>query len=567
MKIPVSNDEPLVEYRYSTYVKQMIDLIGPKHLRLIAGRGTSKTTDVIADRSQEVIYDMPRSLLAFVSDTFVNARTNIVPTLLEGWREYKGWREGMHFVVDERPPSSFDIPYKPVTNFKNTISTFNGSTFLLGSLDQPSGLAGNSFQHIFGDESKYLDKNKLNVLMPALRGYTKFAHSPFYRGTTFTTDLPNLSKNDHDWILDTEKDMDVEQVKLAYYAGWTLNEINIEIMKAHKRNDRAKIKKLLANKARWMERWYRARYNSTFFMIVSSLANVDILTPGYVYDNLENLGWEEFKQSVLSFKSTLEEGERFYTGIDTKHFYMDGINNDYVQKFGIKDNFKPTSIMLRHVDPNEPLDAGVDFGKMISMVIGQEQGKYYRCLKNHWVLVPESSKEIGKKFRDFWAPHLNKKLYMYYDRSGNQYESSGRDWANEIKQHIEFDEQGNSTDWEVILMSREQATIYQSEEYFFMKQILQETTKGLPILLIDQFQCRELKSSMELAKIKMHFDSKTGKKSVRKDKSSEKLELSKLPMQSTNMSDGFKYLMYRKHWADLVKLTRRSMFTGLDGIA
>ena len=155
---------------------------------------------------------------------------------------------------------------------------------------------------------------------------------------------------------------------------------------------------------------------------------------------------------------------------------------------------------------------------------------------------------------------------MYYDRSGNQYESSGRDWATELKNHIEFDENGKKTGWKVTLMSKEQATIYQAEEHFFMKQVLQETVKGLPKLKIDQFQCKELKSSMELAKIKLHTDPKTMKKTIKKDKSSEKLSLAKLPMQSTNMSDAGKYLFYRKQWAKLVKSGRVELPTGLEGM-
>lgn len=560
------------ELRYATYVKQMVDLIGPKHLRLVAGRGMTKTTDVIADRSQEVIYDMPRSLQAFVSDTFVNARTNIVPTLLEGWREYKGWIEGTHFVVDERPPSTFDIPYKPITSFKNTISLFNGCAILLGSLDQPSGLAGNSFQHIYGDEAKYLNKDKLNVLMPALRGYNKFMHSPFYRGTTFTTDLPNISKNDFDWILDSEKEMDVERVKAALYAGLVLNEINIKLKRAIDLRNKAEIAKQMRLRKKWYVKWYRARYDTTFFYIVSSLANVDILTAGYIYDNLENLGWEEFKQSILSFKSVLEEGERFYVGLGEHHFYDDGILNDYVMKYGIKDDFVESSLMLKYVDPKQPLDCGIDFGKMISMVVAQEKGNYLYCLKNFFTLVPESSKELGAAFVKFFEPHDCKVLNMYYDRSGNQYESSGRDWASEIKKHIEYDDLGRSTDWKVNLMSREQATIYQSEEYMFMKQVLQQTNTGVPGVRIDRYQCKQLKSSLELAKVTIRKDSKTAKTgiykngpNIHKNKKSESLPLFKLPMQSTNFSDAFKYLLYRRHWAKNVKYKPQSLPTGIEG--
>lgn len=555
-----------VEYRYGNPVKQIIDLTGPQHLRIIAGRGTTKTTDIQADRSMDCVYDMPRSVFGFVADTFVNAKDKVIPKLVEGWREYKGWIEGKHFVVDERPPSHFEIPYTPVIRFKNTISIFNGCIFKLGSLDQPSGLAGDSFQHLFGDEVKYFDKKVLDIIIPALRGHSQVSHSPLYRGTTFTTDLPNITKKNHDWIMDTRANMDMERVKLAFRAGCILNDINLKIKQAYDRRDKTALAKLMKQRERWMLRWYKARKNTTFFMVVSSLVNLDILTPEYVFDQLDVLGWEEFKQSVLSFKSALEEGEKFYTGLGFQHFYSDGIINEIVQRTGIKDAAPFTSEMLRYVDPNEPLECGIDFGKMISMVIGQDHNTTYRIVKGLHVLVPESSREIGDKFVKFFAAHKNKKLDMYYDRSGNQYASSGRDWASEIKNSIEFDANGHSTGWEVTLKSKGQATIYHDDEYFLMKHLLAGNVKGLPQLLIDEYQCREYKSSLELAQITVKKDSRTGSNRIHKNKTSEDLPLKKLPMLSTNYSDAGKYLLYRQKWVDLIKYKRSSLPVGISGI-
>jgi hypothetical protein len=45
---------------------------------------------------------------------------NIVPTLLEGWNR-KGWKEGIHYVTDKRPPSILNS-HKPVEIYKHTIS-------------------------------------------------------------------------------------------------------------------------------------------------------------------------------------------------------------------------------------------------------------------------------------------------------------------------------------------------------------------------------------------------------------------------------------------------------------
>ena len=111
--MPTKTHVPLndnVEGRYANWVKQTIDLISPKNLFLIAGRGTAKSTDILAERTQDIVYDMPRAQLALVSDTYFNAMDKIAPGIMEGWRERKGWIEGVHYVTDQRPPDSFKKP-------------------------------------------------------------------------------------------------------------------------------------------------------------------------------------------------------------------------------------------------------------------------------------------------------------------------------------------------------------------------------------------------------------------------------------------------------------------------
>jgi len=539
-----------VEKRFGSWLKQTIDLISPKNLKIVAGRGTAKTSDILADRAIDVIYDMPRAMGALVSDTYVNSLTNIVPTLLEGWRERKGWIEGVHYVTDERPPDHFDIPYKPIINYKHTISTFNGFFFNLGSLDRVSSLAGNSYQHIFGDEVKYHDPEKLKKLMPALRGYAEFAHSVYYRGVTFTTDMPNIMEGDYDWILKGEQEMDQKQIELALQAGLVVNEIRQRIKWAYDRNKQDVLEKEMKNLERWTEKWVRARKDSTFFYMVSSFVNADILQPGYFKDSLKSLGIEEFKASIMSLKPSIKKGENFYGNLTPHHFFEDGVKHSYLDKFSIKDNLKPSSSMLKYIDHVGELDAGLDFGNMCSMVIGQERGSYNYVLKNIHVLAPQSSKELAKKFIDFFEPHQKKVLNLWYDRSGNQYSQIKRDWASEIKNHIEkYD--GKSTGWHVNLMSKGQKTIYQEEEYIFMKKFMGRYYEAIPKLMICQNQCKQLKSSLELTKLEVKKDRK-GSSTIHKDKSSEKLPISKLPMFSTNYSDAFKYYLMRKKYLRLV---------------
>ena len=550
MRTHVSPDSLDVEGRYATWAKMAVDMIAPKNLMFVGGRGTAKTSDIHAERSMDICYDMPGSYQVFVADTYVNALKNVVPTLLEGWNR-KGWIEGKHYVTDQRPPDHFKRPYKPVHQYKHTISVFNGCFYNLVSMDQPTGAAGNSYQHIFGDEAKYLDPDKLKKLTPALRGeYVGFGHSVYYRGRTFTTDMPNISEGDYDWILDAEKLMDVEQIKMAYQAATVLNDTKKQLYNAIRDKDYAKIKRLQKHVKDWTAYWVRARKDSTFFMIVSSYANVDVLSSGYFTDALKALGIEEFKSSILSFKAKVNKGEKFYMNLGDHHFYDDGTIANFYDNYAIGEEFEPTSLGLKYIDHKKPLDAGMDFGNMISMVMGQERGNYFYCLKNLFTLAPESSKEIARKFLDFFQHHKHKELNLYYDRSGNQYASLKKDWASEVQQHIEkYD--GVGTGWKVNLMSKNQATIYHSQEYNFMKNMMGDYHKDIPGVKIDRYQCRELKSSLELSKTKLHTNRRTGAKEILKDKSSEALPLAKLPMNSTNFSDAFKYLMYRKRWVKL----------------
>ncbi len=149
-KTHVSHKDPFINPVYVNWLNLLCQLISPKDLYLLAGRGAAKT-DIFAQRSMDVMYDMPGSQQVLVSDTYVNARKNILPTLIEGW-ERKGWYHERDFVTDVKPPLHFKKCYKNTDSYKQTISTKIGVRIILGSLDQPSGLAGNSFQHMFGDE-------------------------------------------------------------------------------------------------------------------------------------------------------------------------------------------------------------------------------------------------------------------------------------------------------------------------------------------------------------------------------------------------------------------------------
>lgn len=544
-------DSEMTEKRYGNWLKQYVDMVCPKNLYLFMGRGGGKTTDFVSERMMDVVYDMPGCYIALAADTYMNALKNIVPSILEGL-ERKGWIEGVHYVKDTAPPPGWGRPYKPVMSWKHTITFWNGAHCKIVSMDRPSTGAGDSYQHIFGDEVKYLKEKKLKKLFPAIRGeFVRFGNSPLYRGQTFTGDVGNLEHGEDNWMMRMKPRMNKEQIKLILQAAVVLNSWKVKYIRAvEKKMPQSKINIIEQQIKNWEARWKKIRKNSVLFHIASSYVNVDILTRDYFIDQLETMDVDEFITAILSIPPKLEEGKRFYSNLKSDHFYADGYNYDYYDEIKLGDIPADTSLGLRYVRPSQHLEAGFDAGNMMSLVVGQLQGNTMRLLKNHHTLAPENAENLGRYFVDFWRHHKTKVLHLYYDRAANNYSKIGKDFATELKNSIEYGEDGKHTGWVVKMMNKNQGIIQQVKEWSLMIKIMGETDQRLPKLMIDQHECKELKSSLEKAPIiiKQIGD----KRIIKKDKSSEKtLKLSLLPMHSTNYSDAFKYLMCRPEWLDI----------------
>src|SRR5690606_37698959 len=162
-------------------------------------------------------------------------------------------------------------------------------------------------------------EHKIANLLKALRGYAvKYSHSVFYRGHTFTTDMPNTKNiGEHDWILKQVNKMKKSAVLRILRAAFVLNDCIQERVYFEQRNDREEAAKKLRTEDRWRERWKAARMHKeghTLFFIASSLVNIDILTPEWFTDAVQD-DMGDVDTAVLSLKPSLESGERFYANI------------------------------------------------------------------------------------------------------------------------------------------------------------------------------------------------------------------------------------------------------------
>ncbi len=572
---------------YMNKFLQIQKLVSSKNFYGELGRGSSKTTDCLTERMLDVMLDMPGAPCAWVSDTFTNLTNNVIPTVLESL-ERKGYREGVHYVVEKAPPEfnlaeTADLPewlrdhfWKPrnvIVSYKRTIIFYTGMNLTFGSLDRPSTLAGRSYVHVFGDEAKYFKESKIANLLKAVRGYPEYSRSVYYRGVTFTSDVANPSNiGEYDWMAKAAANVNVESVLLVMRAGLVYHESMREYLAAKESwrstgsaRDLRKAQTTLRVANQWRQRWMMLRRrdeNRTFYLRASSFVNADILTPEWFSDALAG-SVPDLNTAILSMRATLSSGDRFYASLSEDNFYYDGIDEDAYDGLGLRE--EEDCRVLRYLDMDVPLRLGVDFGNMCSMVVGQEGAgggrKALRALKFLYTLPPDYVQALGEKFVRYFSPMRCRIVYLYYDRAGNQYRKIGRDAASELKRAIETNgETGQRTGWTVQLMNIGQGTILQEEEYKFMLKFLSGENPRLPRVLIDYYACKPLRLSLQNARVKMKD------KAVLKDKSSERLPAEELPTRSTNPSDAFKYFSMSREFRELARVKASTLAGNLDPI-
>ena len=564
----------LVDVQYQNKFAQIVALVGPRRFFGYLGRGSAKTTDIQVERLIDIMYDMPGAPCGWVADTFSNLTANVLPAVLEGL-ERKGFREGIHYVVEKEPPQftekekanlpewlrpHFWKPFNRIVSYKRTIVFFTGMNIRFGSLDRPSSMAGLSVVHLFGDEGKYMKEAKISNQMKTIRGYRQqYGHSVYYRGVTFTSDVADPShQGEDDWMRKEAKNMNIDKILLVMKAGLVYNEALHEYIRAKEKfckhptdanyND---CKNKLNTVNLWRARWIELRKMedaSTFFLRASSYVNVDILTEGWFADAIA-ADFHDFQTAILSCKPSLQSGDRFYAALNENHFYKDGINEDAYEELSMRD--REDCRVLKYLKLNKPLQLGVDFGNMCSLTIAQDDTigsrDCLRVLKFIYTLAPEYISELGEKFREYFAPMRNKTVHLFYDRAGNSYKKVHRDQASEFKKSIEYDKTGRRTGWTVIMESIGQGNIGQPEEYHFMLTLMSNSQPKLPLLLIDYYAAKHLRLSLENAQTRI----KSGV--VYKDKSTERLPIDQLPTRSTNPSDSFKYLVMTKRRRAIAK--------------
>ena len=142
----------IADVQYQNKFAQIATLVSPRRLVAVLGRGSAKTTDFQVERIIDIAEDMPGAPCVWLADTFSNLTANVLPAVLEGL-ERKGWREGVHYIIEKTPPTfterekanlpdwlkpHFWKPFNRLVSYKRTIVFYTGMMEYDGDLHIPN---------------------------------------------------------------------------------------------------------------------------------------------------------------------------------------------------------------------------------------------------------------------------------------------------------------------------------------------------------------------------------------------------------------------------------------------
>jgi hypothetical protein len=197
MKIRKYSDTTFLKV-YLSVVQILVKLADPTFLFAELGRGSGKTTHILAPRIDRVQNDMPGAVLVLAASTYKSILDNILPGLMEYF--YENYERGVYFEIGKEPPKHFKKCNTYIDNFKHTITFANGCVIQFVSCDRPESMLGKNAAHLFVDELLRIPEDKFTErIIPALRAdRSKFGHSHYFMGITGISSTPNF-ETDEDW--------------------------------------------------------------------------------------------------------------------------------------------------------------------------------------------------------------------------------------------------------------------------------------------------------------------------------------------------------------------------------
>lgn len=521
-------------------IQTRVHLADTQNIWIDAGRGTGKSSYMLAPRLVRVAYDMPRAHLLLIAPTYVDLLSNILPAITSYLNNYMV--RGLHYEYGTSPPKHFKLPIRDVGDYKKALIFENGTAVRFGSMDRPEGILGADFVHIFADELlRYKEEDFVERIIPTLRSNRAlWGRSPYYGGITGGSSTPNLD-SDHDWWLKQEQNQDSVLIDQIMDVALSVDHAKFRYHNSKSEAERRKAESYIL---RWGEKLRIKRKGATTFIKASSLSNILILGIEYLQTQMSGSvsAIEKFKLSILGIRPK-KVAEMFFGKFTQKHIYKDSYNYYRIDLLDATGNYIRSSRDLKYCNPDAPLLAGYDPGHFSSIVFAQEKvatgSKQLKVFKNIYVTHPQSHSELADAITHFFRDHNRKYIYLYHDRAANQQKSTYQSNAAGKTDARILQAELVARGWRVELMDLKRETIYHYLHYILLNILLGEKDKRTPRISICQNECPELVSSI------WHSPLLRKGGEIYLDKSSEdKLDLEDQAMYSTQLGTALMYLIF-----------------------
>jgi len=460
-------------------IPQLAAVMSPqKNKYLEWARGAGKTT-IIAYFIYKMVREMPRATFALVGATYSQILSRTLPSTIEGLEMFNLHQDIDYVVGRSGKKLGYEMPFQPPNQWNNIIHFPNGACFQMVSLDNPnSGRGLNSYAEV-GDEAALFDPEKLFTNVKTTNRSKKeiFKKCSLLGSETYVSSTPITKRGK--WFTDME---------------------------------------LLAKQKPQEYMFSKASAKSNPHLRADWFGKMKDQSPSQMLYEAEILNIRP-KEIVDGFYAQM---------IPAKHYYTD-YNNSYLETLGVvakQEHFN--CHQDNDIKRNEPLIISLDFGVFNCCVVSQQQDNEYRVLKSIWTKSPKLLDDLFiEQFIPYYAPHLEKTIYLYGGHDGNnRLPNSSKTLFEQVTDIL------SQHGWTVYLMTRGAAATH-FDKYLLINSMLKEHQQRLPCIRINEHNNPDLVIALERAEAK---EGLTG--AVEKDKKDERNKL--FPQQhATHLTDAF----------------------------
>ena len=407
----------------------------------LGGRGSGKTHEIGIEMGHRAL-DMAGATFFLSSTTYNQLLTKTLKSIL-GALKSMGFKEGIHFVVGEKPPKWFKKPYDPPGKWEYFISFYTGFCVELLSMDRPDKARGGSYQGGWIDEAALIkEEHYTRVLRYATRGLRHKFKSSHYGQIGLYTSVP--WKPSGYWILGYEE-------------------------------------KALANPKEF------------FFLESTAYDNVEVLGEDTLKTWERDTPYLEFQVEVMNRRVKIAQ-DAFYHALDTdKHTYRPKF------LYGKGDRGLETKSIL-DIKKDALLDVTFDFsGWFNCMAVFQESKGIERMVRSYYVKQDQKVNQLIDKFCKQHADHKFKFTRVWGEPRGHDKSPTGDDIYKQIKDRFKFN------GWKCEIKAHAGRTTNHKQRHTFVNDILAEDYKHYPKLRMNEDACKDVAIAMQLTEITPDF--------------------------------------------------------------